>query len=116
MQANAARSPFAAQTWGVARSDLTALNHLNGELVDIVADGAVLPSKTVVANAVTADQKGIKMEVGLHYDSTLVTVRPEPQQAGGTSQALQKHISEVTVRLFETLGCQINDVETIPFR
>lgn len=104
--------PYAAGAWGIARSDLDGLAHLNGQTIDIVADGAPLPQQTVNAGAATATEKGIKMEAGLHYESTLVTERPEAN-LGGTIQGLPVRQSEVMVRLFESLGLVINDEEEV---
>lgn len=106
---------FASGSWGVARADLDGLGHLEGKTVQIIADGAPLPTQIVSVAAVTATVKGIKMEVGLPYDSVLTTVRPEIQ-VGGTSQGVQKHHSEVTVRLFESIGFEINNTDQMVFR
>lgn len=107
--------PFAVGAWGIARSDLTGLSYLEGKVIDIVADGSVLPQATVVGGIATAQSKGIKVETGLHYESVLTTVRPEIN-VNGSSQGLPKHISEITVRLFESLGFEIQGKEQVTFR
>jgi len=107
--------PYAIGTWGIARSDLP-VAHLEGKTVQIVADGAPLASQVVTAGAVTAPFKGIKMEVGLQYITTIDPVRPEFAGPTGTVQGVPKTIPEVTLRLFETLGLSINGNEIEDFR
>jgi hypothetical protein len=110
--------PHVAGAWGVARTDLDGLAHLEGKAVAIVVDGAVLPEETVASGAVTADTPGIVVEVGLPYTARLVTVRPELQVAG-TTQGVPGHWSEVIVRVWETLGLSItvgSTRETVTFR
>lgn len=100
---------------GAPATSVSGLNHLEGETVQIVGDGAVYPPKTVTAGAVAlSGPPASKIEVGLPYYSLLESMRPEvPVQ--GTSQGRMKHWSEIIVRLEESLGCYVNG-EEIPFR
>lgn len=107
--------PHLAGAWGVARSDLP-VAHLEGKTVKIICDGAPLSDEVVTGGTVTADQKGIKMEVGLMYDSTLEPVSPEFQGPAGSVQGVPKSTPIVNVRLFESLGFSINDNEIEDFR
>lgn len=100
--------PYVAGKWGVARSDISGLTHLEGKLVQVIVDGAPTIPQTVVGGAITSQFKGIKVEVGLGYVSTIDPVRPEFAGPTGTIQGMIKAVPELTVRLFESLGFTIN--------
>lgn len=102
---------------GLPVTSVSGLDHLIGKTVDIVGDGAVYPSKVVDAggNVALEGSSGCSnIEVGLHYESELETMRPEFPIAG-TSQGIPKHWSQVFVRLYKSIGVTIGD-EMIPFR
>jgi hypothetical protein len=101
---------------GVPVASLSGLNHLIGETVQILGDGAVYPDAVVDATGTVAlaGLTASKVEIGLGFRSKLQTMTVEvPQQ--GTSQGLQKHWARIFVRVFNTLGMYIND-ELMPFR
>ena len=107
---------------GVAVSSLSGLDHLEGETVFILADGATHANKVVSSGAITLDRPSRKVTVGLPYSSVLQTMRIEAGagQFEGTAQAKIKRISKVTLRLFETVGAKVgpslDSLETVPFR
>jgi hypothetical protein len=99
---------------------LSGLDHLEGESVDILADGAVRAAKTVSSGAITLDRECIKAQIGLGYTSILEPMRLESGILGTTAQGRTKRVHEAVIRFFETIGAEIGsdtgDVETIPFR
>ena len=107
---------------GVAVSSLSGLDHLEGETVSILADGATHATKTVASGAIALDRSATKVTVGLPYSSVLQTMRIEAGagQYEGTAQAKIKRISKVVLRLFETVGAKVgpslDNLETVPFR
>ena len=105
---------------GSAATTISGLDHLEGETVTILANGATHADKTVSSGAVTLDRSATKVHIGLPYTSTLQTMRAESGGEGGTSQSKDKRIHEVTLRLHETVGVEVgpnlNDMERIPFR
>jgi len=105
---------------GSAATVITGLNHLEGQSVTILADGATHPNKTVSSGAITLDRSSTKVHIGLPYTSLLQTMRIESQSNEGTSQSKTKRINEVTLRLHETVGVEVGasltDMERIPFR
>ena len=105
---------------GAAASSLSALSHLEGENVSILANGANHGSKVVSSAAVTLDRSTTKAHVGLPYHSTLQTMRLEAGSTDGTAQGKVKRIDEVTVRLFRTVnalvGGDVTTVDRISFR
>ena len=105
---------------GGATTSITGLDHLEGQSVTILADGATHPNKTVSSGAITLDRSSTKVHIGLPYTSLLQTMRIESQSSEGTSQSKTKRINEVTLRLHETVGVEVGasltDMERIPFR
>jgi hypothetical protein len=107
---------------GVAVSSLSGLDHLEGETVSILADGATHATKTVASGAIALDRSATKVTVGLPYSSVLQTMRIEggAGQFEGTAQGKIKRISKVVLRLFETVGAKVgpslDNLETVPFR
>ena len=101
-----------------AAISLSVLSHLEGQTVDILADGAVHPSATVSSGAVSLDRYVIKAHVGLPYTSTLKTLRVDAGARQGTAQGKMKRISDVTIRLYRSVGLSIGDdtLDVLPFR
>src|SRR6266404_1756146 len=101
---------------GAATATLTGLAHLEGQIVDILGNGSCYPQQAVVSGQVTGlNPKVTQAEVGLHFDSTLLTMRPEAGGDAGTAQGARKRFNEVTVRLDSTIGVTING-ERMEFR
>ena len=105
---------------GSAASTISGLDHLEGQTVSILADGATHPDKTVSSGSVTLDRSALNVKVGLAYRSLLQTMRLNAGSQNGTSQGKTKRIYDITVRMFETVGVEVgpnlNDMERIPFR
>lgn len=101
-------SEAGATTW-------SGLNHLEGQTVDIVADGSVMPVQVVSSGQITLTRKAYRVEIGLHFESTIQTLTPEVGTTEGTTQSAKKRTSEVTMRFLETTGAECNGT-IIPFR
>lgn len=105
---------------GTSATSISGLNHLEGEVVSILANGATHPNKTVSSGAITLDFAVTKAHIGLNYNSTLQTMRIEAGGTEGTAQGKTKRIHEVVLRLFRTVGVTVGSSETeldrIPFR
>jgi hypothetical protein len=99
---------------------IAGLNHLEGQTVSILVDGATHPTKVVASNQITLDRFGTDVKVGLSYTSILKTMRIDAGSQDGTSQGKTKRIYEVTARLFETVGVEVgpdlDNMERVPFR
>ena len=99
---------------------IAGLNHLEGQTVSILADGATHPTKVVSNNQITLDRFATDVKIGLQYTSILKTMRIDAGSQDGTSQGKTKRIYEVTARLFETVGVEVgpdlSNMERIPFR
>jgi hypothetical protein len=105
---------------GSAATSISGLNHLEGESVTILANGAAHPNKTVASGAITLDRSATKAQIGLGYTSQFKTMRIEGGSAQGTSQGAIKRIHDVTVRFFRTIGAKVGSSATnndlLPFR
>jgi len=105
---------------GSAVTTLSNLDHLEGQVVSILADGATHPDRTVTSGSITLDRSAKNVKIGLNYISLLQTMRLDAGSQNGTSQAKTKRIYDITVRMFETIGIEVganlSDMERIPFR
>jgi hypothetical protein len=105
---------------GSAATTISGLDHLEGQTVSILADGATHPDKTVSSGSVTLDRSVTNAKIGLAYTSLLQTMRLNAGSQNGTSQGKTKRIYDITVRIFETIGVEVgpdlNNLERIPFR
>ena len=105
---------------GTAATSMSGLNHLEGEVVSTLVNGATHPDKEVASGALTLDFSATKAHIGLLYKSTLQTMRIEAGGTEGTAQGKTKRIHEVVLRLFRTIGAKVGSSETeldrIPFR
>jgi len=111
---------------GTSTTAITGLEHLEGESVTILANGATHPVKSVASGAImtggslTLDRSATKAQIGLPYDSVLQTMRIENKGDEGTSQSRTKRINEITLRVHESVGVEVGssltNMERIPFR
>jgi hypothetical protein len=64
---------------GTAATVINGLNHLEGETVKVLADGAVVADKTVSGGSITLTTSATKVHVGLQFDSDLETLKLDTQ-------------------------------------
>ena len=107
-------------TYPISFTVLDGLDHLNGETVSILADGAVHADKLVSSGSVTLDRTATKAHAGLPYESILQTMRIEAGGTEGTAQAKNKRISDIDIRVLNSVGAKIgpseDNLDLIPFR
>ena len=105
---------------GSATSSLSGLDHLEGETVSIIADGAAHADKVVSSGAVTLDRSATDVHIGLPFTSRLQTMRIDAGGTEGTSQGKTKRVRDVTLRLYRSVGAKVGPEEAtldiIPFR
>jgi hypothetical protein len=105
---------------GSATTTISNLDHLEGQVVSVLADGSAHPDRTVTNGSITLSRSSTKVKVGLPYTSILQTMRIDAGSQNGTSQAKTKRIYNITVRLYESIGVEVgpnlNNMEEIPFR
>lgn len=99
---------------------VTGLDHLNGDDVAVLADGATHPDKTVATNQITLDRSATAAAVGYAYTSLLETLRIELNLSAGTSQGKLRRIHKIFVRFHETVGGKagpsVDKLDNILFR
>ena len=105
---------------GTAATTFTGLDHLEGQTVAILADGATHPDKPVSSGSVVLDRSATNVKMGLAYHSILKTMRIDAGSQDGTSQGKTKRIYEITARLYQSVGVEVgpdlSNMERIPFR
>lgn len=84
------------------------LDHLEGKIVAVKADGVYIGKFTVIGGEITISRNAYKMEIGLPFTSTIIPLRPEIQAGDGSAQGNNMRTSEVTVLLYETTGGKVN--------
>jgi hypothetical protein len=98
---------------GTPTTVLGGLDHLRGELVDVIIDGSFRGQMRVEANGTITlpiDEPGLlNGEVGLHYDSTLRSMRPAIKDR--MTEGVWRSWVMLWVRLFKSLGGTLNGQE-----
>lgn len=87
------------------------LDHLEGETVDVVADGNVHPQVVVENGQIDLDYEATSVIVGVPFITTIETLHPHLQLADGSSWGRNLSINEVSVTIQDTVGCYINGEE-----
>ena len=93
---------------GVPITTFAGLDHLEGEIVQVLADGATHPDRVVTGGEVTLQQPASIVHAGLAQNSTLKTMRVEGGNPIGTAQGKTKRIHKSYVRLYRSVGVLIN--------
>ena len=104
---------------GDETSTLTGLDHLEGEVVDIIGEGAAQTSKTVSSGIISIDNATEQAKVGLLYTSDLQTMRLDEGYTE-TTQTKTKRIYDLSVRFQDTVGAKVGpnaaNLTSIDFR
>jgi hypothetical protein len=99
---------------GVAVNMFSGLDHLDGELVDILADGIAYKDRMVTAGTVTLpdNREASKAVIGVHADAKLETLAIEAEGApGGTLIAREKRIIDLFFRVVRTNSLRTGQVD-----
>lgn len=102
-------------------STITGLDHLEGETVVILGDGAIQPDKTVLSGSITLEEDSVTVIVGLEYNAIL-----QPRNYIGSGfptgniQARKVKNVDTTLLVYRTLGIKygvdLNNLTILPFR
>ena len=105
---------------GGSTSSISGLDHLEGQTVAVLNNGAVEANKTVSSGAITLTNATTKCHVGLPFTAELESVNVEPKSQYGTTQGKRGRIDKAIFRLFETVGLKAgptsSSVDVVPFR
>lgn len=88
-------------------SSISGLDHLEGEVVTILGDGAVQPDKTVSSGSVTLTTEATTVHLGLGFTSDAKLLRPTQGAADGTAIGKTRRIHRVAFMLHRSLGLNI---------
>lgn len=99
--------PILPGNWSITPTTnvVTGLNHLEGKVVSILADGSVMPQKTVTNGAVSLPQSYSSITIGLPYVCQLQTPYLDPQ--GQTIQGKRKNIYSAIIRVENSRGFSV---------
>lgn len=99
---------------------VSGLWHLEGESVDILADGAVQAPKTVLNGSITLDSKATTIAIGLGYQSDGQMLRLEAGATDGTALCKTRRTTRVGILFHRSLGLKIGtdfeNMTTLTFR
>lgn len=87
-------------------TSLTGLDHLEGEVVDIIGEGSTQTAKTVASGAITLSTATEQAKVGLLYSSDLQTMRLDEGYTE-TTQTKTTRIYDLSVRFQNTVGASV---------
>lgn len=86
--------------------DFSGLGHLEGEQVDLLADGAASPPRTVEDGSITLQAPASIVLAGLPYESRLKPMRLEMVLQDGSSRGRIKRVHRLVASLYKSLGGQ----------
>lgn len=89
---------------GAPATMISGLNHLEGQSVNVLADGAVHPNRVVAGGAITLQIPASVAQVGLPCPCRLVTERLDAGATDGTAQGKTKRITKAVFRFVNSLG------------
>ena len=88
---------------------ISGLDHLEGETVSVMVDGALQTNKTVSSGSITIDEAGTRVVVGLPYIYRVSPMRLDQNTKQGTTHGSIKKISELVVSFHNTLNAKYGD-------
>jgi len=88
---------------GAAITSISGLDHLEGETVDVLADG-VVGSYTVSSGAITLSTAASVVHIGMSYNSDLQTMYVDIPMEAGSSMFMKKRIPTVNFRVRDSAG------------
>ena len=96
---------------------ITGLGYLNGQKVDVLADGIVMPQCVVTNGQITLPEGYMAsvVQVGLPYTPMMQTMRLDGGSQTGTAQGMIKKINAVIIRVLNTLGIMVGPTVNGPW-
>jgi hypothetical protein len=92
---------------GKAILTVTGLDHLEGETVQILADGSPSADQVVTSGSITLQDRAARIHVGLGYNVDLETMRPNLEQVEANGQGKSLRMVDAEIRLTKTIGLQV---------
>lgn len=98
----------AARTWQIRRYSFP-VPHLDGRMVDVLADGCAHPQIQVVDGVATLQDHACVATIGIPAWELIETMRIELGNETNTTIGKTKRISHTTLRFVESVGCWIGN-------
>lgn len=89
------------------------LDHLEGCEVVVKGDGVHMDNQVVTGGEITVERDVKAIEIGLAFTPKIKMLRPEMFGADGSSQLSNMSVSEIGVRVLETIGLTINGQQAV---
>lgn len=105
---------------GAPVNTIGGLEHLEGEFINLLIDGALHPQRQVIGGVVELERPVTDaiIQAGLPRVARMETLRIEAGAADGTAQGKTKRITKIVFRLFETSGGKAgpseSDLDPVP--
>jgi hypothetical protein len=98
---------------GAPTTTVSGATHLAGRTVAVLADGAVVPDRSVDGGGNLTpplDLAASTVQIGLAYSARLTWLRPEIRNplGGGTMQGKRKRLVAIALRLLDTVGIKVD--------
>ena len=105
---------------GPPTQSFSGLDHLEGETVAILADGALHPDRIVAGGAITLQAPASTVHAGLPYRHVFASLKLEAGAAAGTAVGKVKRVHGISLVLLHSLGLRIGpsiaQLEDVPLR
>jgi hypothetical protein len=105
---------------GAPATTISGLTHLEGQAVNVLADGLVVTGKTVTSGQITLSVAASKVTVGIPITAQLQTPPVAAQVDGALGQGRQVNINKALVRVYRSAGMKAgqtftgSDLQTMP--
>lgn len=96
-------------TAGTPTDTWTGLDHLEGETVEIVADGVIMTQQVVSSGQVVIEREASEVHIGLPSYAYAKTLSPEFVSSGGSAQGNNMRIGSIKVQVLNSYAMLIND-------
>ncbi|NIA66969.1 hypothetical protein HBA54_00005, partial [Pelagibius litoralis] len=101
-------------------SSISGLEHLEGETVKVLGDGAIMPDRIVSGGQISLDTPVSRAVVGLGYRHIFKSLKLASGAAAGTAVAKVKRVHGIALVLLHSLGIRIGPsidrLEDVPLR
>ncbi len=91
-----------------ATTTWSGLDHLDGQQVQILADGRVKPPQTVSNGEIELDEPAAAVTAGLGFTHEVAPLPPLPENAMGLSYATRTRLVQATFRVQETADLRVD--------
>lgn len=102
-------------TAGSPTATWSGLNHLEGQTVSVLADGAPQPPEVVSGGAITLARAASTVEIGLPVSMRVKLLPPEVSGGAGVVKGSMVRVNQVLVEVLDTIGLTI-DGQKVAFR